>query len=317
MTAAAAGASGTLHTTTVEPLLGTRVTLRLRAVDEPAGAAAEAAAIGEIERLEALLSSYRPGSEWSLWRLGEADEAGPELQALLRLAAHWHSASKGAFHPGTGTLRARWQLAVTEQQLPSPAEMAELAAGITTLPYRIEGDRAVRTGDCSDLDLHAIAKGWIVDAAAATATAVPGVEEVLLNVGGDLLHRGDGWIRVGIDDPRRPFDNVPPMVRVRLRNAGLATGSGARRPLVVGGQRLSHVLDPRTGWPVQQVLSASVFAPDAATADVVATVVGVLPAADGVRFVGSLPDVGCCLLDAAGVLHRDQRWLQREGEPGT
>lgn len=303
---------GSVH----EPLLGTRVSLRVRADGEAAALVAEAAAIGEMERLEALLSTYRSGSEWSRWRRGERAATGPEVRAVLVLAAQWHARTGGAFNPLAGVLRERWLRAVDEQQVPPADELAVLAGGIARLPYAIDGDRVERLGDCSRLDLHAIAKGWIVDRAAAAAAACPGVQEVLLNAGGDLVHLGDGEVVAGVEDPRRPFDNVPPMARVRVVNAGLATGSGARRPYRIGGQTFNHTLDPATGQPVDHVRSASVIAPDAATADALATAVAVLPIDEGVRLVDTTAGCGCLLLDADGVLWRNDRWAALEPPSG-
>lgn len=299
---------GELFASVHEPLLGTRVALRLRADGEADAAAAERAAIAEIERLEALLSAYRPDSEWSRWRRGEPVEAGPELHAVLSLAAHWHARSGGAFNPSAGVLRARWLRAVEEQEVPPADELAALAADIATLPFAIERGRVERRGDCSRLDLHAIAKGWIVDRAATVATACARIHEVVLNAGGDLVHRGDGEVIAGIEDPRRPFDNAPPMARVRVANAGLATGSGARRPYRIGGQAFDHTLDPTTGQPVAHVRSASVLAPDAATADALATAVAVLPVAEGLRLADATEGTACLLLDADGELWRSARW---------
>lgn len=305
-----------VFTSTHEPVLGTRLVLRIRAGDEATARAAENAALAEFDRLESLLSAYRPDSEWSRWRRGEAATPGPELTALLVLADHWHSASEGAFNPQAGVLRQRWLAAERDQVVPADDELATLAAGLQHLPYSVAGGPAgasvERTGECSALDLHALAKGWIVDRATKAAMTATGVSEILINAGGDLLHRGTGEVVVGIEDPRRPFDNVLPMVRVRLADGGLATGSGARRPMTIGGRRFSHVIDPRSGQPVEHILSASVLAPDAATADAVATVVGVLQMAEGLSFAEALPGVGCCLLAADGTLVRTDLWRARE-----
>ncbi len=308
--------TGEVFASVHEPLLGTRVTLRLRAVDEVGARAAEHAAIGEIERLEALLSAYRPDSEWSRWRRGEHAAAGPEVRAVLALAALWHERTGGAFNPQAGVLRERWLRAVAEQRVPSREELASLAGGIARLPYAIEGDRVERVGECGRLDLHAIAKGWIVDRAAAVAAACPGIHEVLLNAGGDLVHRGDGEAVAGIEDPRRPFDNVAPMARVRVANAGLATGSAARRPYRIGARTFNHTLDPATGQPTDHVRSASVVAPDAATADALATAVAVLPIADGLQLTDATAGAGCLLLDADGQLWRNERWAALEPSSG-
>ena len=179
--------TGHLHTSVREPLLGTRVSVGVRADTPAAAAAAEVAATTEIERLEALLSAYRPGSEWSRWRAGAGERVGPEVTAVLALTAQWHAAGGGAFNPLSGVLRTRWLQAVDDGTVPSRDEMAVLASGIAHLPYSVDQGSIVRTGDCSRLDLHAIAKGWIVDRAAERALAIDGVTEVLVNAGGDLF----------------------------------------------------------------------------------------------------------------------------------
>ena len=291
-----------------EPLLGTRVSIRLRATNPAAAAVAERQIVAEIERLEAVLSAYRPDSGWSRWRSGKVEHPGSEVTALLTLAARWHVQSGGAFHPSAGLLRERWLRAVAEQIEPSRAEMADLATTLSTLPYVVDDGVVERRGDCSRLDLHAIAKGWIIDRAVSLVVGMPEIGEVLVNAGGDLLHRGPHAITVGIEDPRRPFDNVPPLTSVSLRDAGLASSSGARRPMIVAGTRHNHVLDPRTGWPVEHVLAATAIAPDAATADVLATIVGVLPINEGLRFVETRPDVACHLLASDATQHTSTHW---------
>lgn len=260
-----------------------------------------------MDRLEGILSAYRPESEWSRWRRGEPVTAGPEIAAVLELAAHWWRLSDGAFHPLAGVLRARWLRAVDEQALPSADELAALAASLTTLPYEVHDGTVTRIGDCSQVDIHAIAKGWIVDRAAALGTAMPGVHEVLLNAGGDLLHRGTGEVVVGIQDPRQPFDNSPPLARVRVGNAGLATSGDAHRPMTIAGHAWSHVLDPRTGQPVGDVRSATVIAADAATADALATIVSVLSPEEAVA-AADQQGAAVLLVQPDGRTHHNTRW---------
>lgn len=313
-------AAGQLHTGVYEPLLGTRVSIGVRAHDDERARAGEAAALAECERLEALLSAYRATSAWSRWRGGDDSAVTAEVVQLLALAAHWHRASGGAFNPAAGVLRDLWQRATANGAAPTEQALAAAVDAIAVLPYRIvgtdrrgEGPQVERIGDCAYLDLHAIAKGYIVDRALAAALAVDGVSEVLVNAGGDLAHRGGAPLVVGIEDPRRPYDNAPPLTRVPLGDGGLAAGSGARRPLVVAGRRHSHVLDPRTGHPVQHTLAATVIAPDACTADAAATVVGVLTVAEALAWCDA-PDadgtngVACHLLAAGGSEHVSAHW---------
>jgi len=298
------------HTVVIERLLGTRVMVRLRGPGDLV--AAEQRIVGEMERLEDVLSVFRQTSAWSRWRRGELDEPTPEIVTLLTLAADWHERSGGAFTPMAGVLRARWMRAVDEQVTPSRDEMTTLANDLQDLPYRIVDGTVERTGECSLLDLHALAKGWIVDRAIDGVAAVPGIDDLLVDAGGDMRHIGSTPIIVGIEDPRRPFDNVPPVARVRITNAAIAASSGSRRPHRIGDQRFTHVHDPRTGWPVHQTLATTVIAPDAATADAVATVVGVLPVTESLAFVGSLVAQGravaASLLTSDGAVHHSANW---------
>lgn len=300
---------GELFTSTHDPLLGTRVSLRVRADNESAADAAEAAAIDEMDRLEGILTAFRPNSEWSRWRRGKTDEAGVEITRVLELAQYWHAQSDGAFHPNAGRLMVRWRDAERTGVMPEDDEMAALANDAAALPYAVDGGVVHRLGDCSQLDLHAIAKGWIVDQGAARAAATPGVHSVLLNAGGDLLHRGVGTVTAGIEDPRRPFDNVAPLTRIAFGEGGLATSSGARRGIRVGNEARTHVLDPRTGQPVTHVLAASALAGDAVTADVAATVLSVLPVADGLRFADR-HGIAALVVTADGTRRTNAAWAE-------
>ena len=158
-------------------------------------------------------------------------------------------------------------------------------------------------------NLNALAKGLIVDRAVAAAAAVASVTDVLVNAGGDLRHHGAEALVVDIEDPARPYDNAEPLTRVALADGALATSGGTRRGWTIDGRWYSHVLDPRSGRPVDHVSSASVLAPDAATADVVATICAVLVPTEAVAFVEALAEpVACLLVEPGGARHRSVRW---------
>jgi FAD:protein FMN transferase len=292
----------------VDGLLGTVVELRIEAVDAAAAALAERRALDDIRRLQAVFSVYDPASELCRWRDGSVDVPSAELVEVLALAARWHRRSSGSFNPLTGLFTARWRRAEAEGLAPPDVELETLAGAVATLPYEVVDGRVHRTGDCQSVDLNALAKGWIADRAVASALQTPGVVTVVVNAGGDLAHRGAGSVRVGVENPKRPFDNEPPVDVVQMANAAIATSGGARRGFRVGGRRWSHVLDPRSGRTVEHTLSASVVAADAATADAIATVVGVLPVDEALAFIEPIADAACLLIDAAGVVHRSRRW---------
>jgi thiamine biosynthesis lipoprotein len=287
-------------------MLGTDVEIRVDA-DPEAALAADAAAVGEFERLAAVFTLYDESSELSRWRRGDLDDCSAELTEVLAAAEAWHKASGGAFHPAIQPLQLRWQHAAAENVLPDPAELAELAASCVTLPFTAAAGRIERTADCSGVDLNAIAKGYIVDRAAVIAFAVPEVDAVMINAGGDLRHLGMGSVLVGIEDPAARFEGTEPRWRVQLAQAGLSTSGVGKRGFMVAGQSFGRVIDPRTGWPVTHTTSASVVASDAMTADALSTFLGVLTPADALSRAEE-EGWACLLVGADGLERMSLAW---------
>lgn len=129
----------------------------------------------------------------------------------------------------------------------------------------------------------------------------------MFDIGGDEASFGKGpggrpW-RVGIADPRHPADNALPMLTIGLADRCCATSGGYARGFEIHGVHHSHILDPGTGRPATAVLQATVVAPDAATADALATALCVLDPAEGLELAGSLAGVECLVVDAAGKRH--------------
>jgi thiamine biosynthesis lipoprotein len=308
-------AAGELSVTEFEPLLGTVVEVRVRSTDgDPDDAVAETVA-AEMRRLEQVFSVYRPDSSLCRWRAGHGEatwHTEPELVAVLGLAVRWFDRGRGRFHPCSGRLTALWRAAEREGVEPAPEVLAAAVAELRRLPFGVGTDGMVRTGDCSGVDLNALVKGWIVDRAVAVGMAQPDVLGITVNAGGDLCHRGVGSVVVGIEDPYRPYDNVRPLLRVVVHDGALATSGPARRGVRVAGRWYGHTVDPRTGRPVDRLVSASVLAPDAATADAVATIVGVGTPEEALEFVAGLDGVGCCVIDVDRQMWRDPVWQAAE-----
>jgi thiamine biosynthesis lipoprotein len=137
-----------------------------------------------------------------------------------------------------------------------------------------------------EIDLGGIGKEYAVDRAAARAAAAAG-GAVLVNFGGDLLasgprREGRPWV-VGVEDPEAP--GAGPLGGLELERGALATSGDARRFVLVGGRRLGHILDPRTGWPVAGApRSVTVMAATCIEAGTLATL-AVLSGPDAAHFL--------------------------------
>ena len=284
--------------------------LRITTDDGEATANATAEAIvSEMRRLEHVFTVFDERSELVRWRTGAQVRPGHELGEVLRLALWWQQRSGGAFNVAAGSLSRLWRSAQREGREPKRGELLGACAGIVDPPYVVDAQGSIDArGDCSGVDLNAFAKGWIADRGAATGIRRTGIDSVVVNAGGDIAHRGAGSVVVGIENPLEPYDNAPPLVVVGLSNGGMATSGSVRRGFDVGGRWFGHVVDPRTGLPVASLVSVTAVAPDAATADVVATVATVLGHRAGVDFVDALDDVECLMVDPAGRQWRSAGW---------
>lgn len=292
-------------------LLGTVIELRLQATTEDDADHAKELIISEIARLEQVFNVYDDESQLRRWQHGNT-VPGRELSEVLGLALTWQRRSGGAFNPAVGHLTELWSAAAARGESPTRGAIVAAVSSINEPPYRIDNGELTVTGGIQTVDLNAIAKGWIVDHAAAAALNRTDTMGLTVNAGGDLLHRGSEPLVVGIEDPDRPYDNVPPLFRIELHDGALATSGGSRRGWEIAGDWFSHVLDPRTGHPVDHVASASVMAGDAATADVVATILTVLAPEEGLVFVDTLGGVGCCLVRRDGAITANQAWLANQ-----
>ncbi len=266
------------HTAHFERVLGTSLELQLSARDRAASLAAEKGALDEIERLDGVFSSYRADSELARWQrtLGVEAPVSPELGEVLEASEAWRVRSGGAFNPAVEALTRLWRAAAESGAEPAEAELAALAAQMDAPLWRVDRARgtAVRLLDLP-VTLNAVAKGYIIDRSCDAAMEA-GATMCLVNLGGDLRHRGEGQAAAEVADPAAPHENATPLCTVRLSNQGMATSGGYRRGFQVGETWRSHVLDPRTGHPAESLASVSIVAESAMLADMLATVCGVL-----------------------------------------
>jgi hypothetical protein len=166
------------------------------------------------------------------------------------------------------------------------------------------------------LTLDGLAKGYIIDRAAAAAKAA-GALDILLDIGGDMYVEGTAM--VGVADPKAPADNSPPLCRLRLQHAAIASSGGYARGFDIDGRHYSHIFDPRSGRPVTAILQSTVVAADAVTADALATILSVMTPDAGLRLVATVPHAECMCVDKDGAQHQSPGWsaLLVQGAPGA
>jgi FAD:protein FMN transferase len=293
------------YTNHYEAVLGTSLELQIRAVNQHQALAAEAALLAEIDRLELIFSRFLPNSELNRFLAASEMRVSSELLEVLSLAESWRQLTCNAFHPGVDALSALWRLG----HKPSSGELEPILEQLHVPMWTISGDLAQRTSSLP-ANFNAFAKGWIVDRACLIVAKLEGVTDVLVNIGGDLRHAGSSKQHVTIADPFSSIDNAPALCEVRVQNCAVAGSGNSRRGFQIGSEWFSHVIDPRTGQPVKHTVAVSVIAPDAATADALATAFCVLEVEDSLQLADSLPDIGCLIVSEDRQVHTNQRWPQ-------
>ena len=208
-------------------------------------------AADEALRIERTFSRYRADNaihaiNHSNGRPITVDE---ELANLLDYAAACWEMSGGRFDVTSGALRRVW----TFDGRSSVPEEKKLRDVLELVGWeKVLWERPVLTlRPGMEIDLGGIGKEYAVDRAAARVAAASAAAH-LVNFGGDLFasgtQRGDRAWSVGVDDPARTGEAA--VMQIDFDRGGLATSGDARRYVMWQGQRLGHVLDPRTGWPV-------------------------------------------------------------------
>jgi thiamine biosynthesis lipoprotein len=241
------------------------------------------AALDLVDALEDQLSIYRELSEISrLNRRAFAlpTEVEPRLFALLELSASIHRKTAGAYDITAGPLSSVWGFTRREGNIPSPDDLQKALARVGSQFLEFDRDaQSIRfLVPEMEINLGSIGKGYALDRCAELLEAA-GVHDFLLHGGNSsVLARGcpagsEGSWSVGVRNPLRPDRRVG---QLRLMNRALATSGSGTQFFMHEGRRYGHILDPRTGWPANQVLSVTVLAPTGAQADALSTALYVM-----------------------------------------
>ena len=231
-------------------------------------------ALAEAKRIETKFSRYR--NDNIVFKINHAPLSGitvdNETANLLDFSGQCYELSEGMFDISSGVLREVWQFDGSDQ-IPSKEEVGEILQRVGW--NKIQWQRphlAMRDG--MEIDLGGIGKEYAVDQVAKLIKAHSPEIHVLVNFGGDLVAtgprlNGKAWT-VGVDDPSRTGEKT--IGGVELTKGAFATSGDARRFLLKDNIRYSHILNPITGWPVEQApRSVSVMATTCIEAGMLAT----------------------------------------------
>jgi len=257
----------------------------------------------EVERLESAMSVFREDSA-----IAKANRAGGvpvpvdgHTAAVVAAGLRWAEATGGAFDPTVGALVALWKDAERAGAPPTAAAIDRTLQRIGARRVQLgqkDGRWVLRLEPGTMLDLGGIAQGYFADVGVRWLRA-NGVPRAVVEVSGDVATYDDRPrpqpFRLGV---RHPFDEDGLLGTLTVDGGGVVTSGDYERGLTIAGRRYNHIIDPRSGRPAEGVHSVTILAPDATTADALATGVLVLGAEAGLALVDRIPGVEALLVVA-------------------
>ncbi|KIG11824.1 Thiamin biosynthesis lipoprotein ApbE [Enhygromyxa salina] len=291
-------------------LMGTRVSINLWVGGGDALAASEAMtdAIHEMARIEDIASEWRATSD--LTRVNEAGGApvkvAPELIEILTRAAAISAETDGLFDVSFYGVGQLWRFEPGAE----PPTKDQIAALLPSVDWRsIELDPGAGTVALRKpgmkVGLGAIAKGYAVDRASAVLRS-RGFANHIVEAGGDTQvsgQKGDKPWRVGVQDPKQAAGRIG---HISAKDEAVVTSGNYARFFEWEGVHYTHILDPRTGWPIpvdRSPKSVTLVASNATNADAYCTAVSVMEPAQGLAFVDAHPELEAVIIGPDDVLY--------------
>ena len=300
-----------------QAIMGTLIRVELWHENEEAAQQAIASVMGEMQRIDRLMSPYKKSSS-----LSQINKEAPhkavriekELFDLIARSLHFSRLTNGAFDitfASVGRLYDyRKKIHPSDERIKQNLKRIDyhhiiLDNKAGTIRFAIPG---------VSIDLGGIAKGYAVD----TSTALlkkAGIEHAIITAGGDSRiigdRRGRPWV-IGIRDPRksRAVKGMIPLIR-----SALSTSGDYERYFVENGEHFHHILRPDTGKSAHQLRSVTVIGPDAITTDALSTSVFVLGPEKGMALIESLEGIEAVLIDQQDRLIYSSGMQARDNNP--
>ncbi|MES2651180.1 MAG: DUF2271 domain-containing protein [Bacteroidota bacterium] len=301
-----------LYVSNYENVLGTSLEFKFTSRSEQEAEKAERAALAEIERLSSIFSAYDTNSEFSRWMksdLNKPVKVSKELFDMLQLFEQWKKRTNGALDASAAVASNLWKQAAKNQKLPTEKEINSAVSTMKQIHYKLNEQNltAMRISN-APLVMNTFAKSYIINLACDAALASSEVTSAVVNVGGDLVIKGDVNDVVRVTNPLANAENDAPLDQLLVKNMAVATSGNYRRGEQIGKNWYSHIVDPRTGKPVEGVISATVIAPNATDAGALATAFNVLSLTESKALAETVKDAEYLIITTSGKRVESEGW---------
>lgn len=261
--------------------------------------------IDEIERIENLISEWRPNTQISEVNRNAGIrpvKVDREVFELTRRAISYSILSDGAFDISVAALDKIWRFDGNMDALPSDAAVQN---SVTKVGFeKIELDSIASTiflkQSGMKIGFGSIGKAYAADRGRHILQEM-GVKGGLINASGDIALWGKppekkSW-SIGISDPEKPYKITR---KLRMKEGAVATSGNYKKYVMFNGVRYSHIMDPRTGYPATELASVTVIGPMAEFANALSTSVMVLGVKKGLKLMERYPQYRFVMITAKG-----------------
>lgn len=260
----------------------------------------------EMRRIEQLMSPYIEASELS--RINREAARSPvsvskELFELIKTSLYFSELTDGAFDITFASVGYLYDYRARKKP---DSEQVEAHIGKVNYRHIVLDDTQTSVAFAEPgvrIDLGGIAKGYAVQSCVDYLQS-RGVTNALVNAGGDSFVLGDKRGRPWVISVKHPRDQSRALVRLPLADVAISTSGDYERFFDDDkGQRIHHILEPKTGQPAKASMSVTIVAPDATTSDALSTSIFVLGAERGLALIDAMPNVSAVVVDKDGVVH--------------
>lgn len=263
------------------------------------------AAVGEITRIEKLISSWDPASQTSEINKNagiKPVKVDEELYNLIGRSIEISKLTDGAFDISFASMDKIWKFdgSMTEMPTKEAINQSVVKVGYQNIILDPENFTVFLKLEGMKIGFGGIGKGYAADKAKKLLME-KGVSAGIINASGDMNTWGkqpDGefW-KVAITNP---MDKNKAFALLPLKDNAVVTSGNYEKYVTFNGIRYTHIIDPRTGYPATGIISATVFAPKAEIADALATSIFVMGKDVGIDFINQLPKIECIIIDEKG-----------------
>jgi len=255
------------------------------------------AAFSEMSRIESVFSKYiKESYTHALNNYGflSPQIVSAEYLGLLNEAIKFSEITEGAFDVTVNPFINLWERAQHIGTIPSATEIREASLDVGWNNIIIQSNNSILLRNRrSEIDFGGIGKGYAIDRAVDVLKRHD-IKNALINVGGQIYCFGDDGSDIGIRSPKDPDYLID---SIFIKNRSIATSANYERCFHINGKQYSHIIDPRTGFPVRNdVLSVSITSPSATIADILSTSIFILGVEKGMKLIKNLNNLKCIII---------------------